>query len=169
MAKLYDLALHYQKLNEMIEDAIANDGNEEDLEMFQDTLESINDAMEIKAENIVKLLKNMQSDIDAFKNEEKRLAQRRKYLENKHDSLKAYLADMLKLSGKKEVQTGLFKLKFCKTNPSVEVVNEGLVPQEFREPVPDKILKKEILQAIKEGKLVPGTLYITNKEHLRIS
>lgn len=169
MPKLYELANSYKQLLEIIEDAMDNDASEDDIELLKETLESVNDSLEGKVENIVKFMKNIEGDIAAYKLEEKRLAQRRKYLENKYDWMKNYMGDMLRLAQIKEVNAGLFKVKFAKTAPSVEIVNENDVPEAYREKQPDKIKKKEILKDIKSGVSVPGVLYVDDKEHLRIT
>lgn len=172
MAKLYALAEKYVKLTELIEDALDNleeSGiDEDDLQMFIDTLDSIDDSVEVKVENICKFLKNIQGDIDVFKAEEKRIAQRRKSLENKHDGIKGYMESMLRLMGKTEVKANTFTVKFQKSPASVDVINENDVPQEYKEKVPDKILKKEILAALKDKKVIPGVLLVDDKTHMRI-
>jgi hypothetical protein len=172
MANLYTLAEQYVKLNEMIEDALDNLEEsgivEDDLQMFIDTLDSIDDSIEVKVENICKFLKNINGDIEIFKKEEQRIAKRRKTLENKHDGIKGYLESMLRLMNKKEVITGTFTVKFQKSPASVNVISEKDIPSEYKEPVPDKILKKEILAALKDKKAIPGVLLVDDNTHMRI-
>jgi hypothetical protein len=174
MAKLYQLAEQYRVFNDYVNNALDEDGEEgfdlteEDIQMYIDTMDSIQDDVANKVENIVKFLKNMEGDIESFKKEEKRIANRRKYMENKHDGLKDYMSNMLQMAGIKSIDAGNFRVKFQKNNPSVEVLNEDHVPAKFREPQPDKILKVEILKALKDKEIIPGVLLVTDKEHLRI-
>lgn len=172
MAKLYTLAEQYVKLNEMIDEALDNLEEsgvvEDDLQMFIDTLESIDDSIEVKIENICKFLKNIDGDIEAFKKEEQRINKRRKTLENKFDGIKGYMESMLRLMGKTEVKANTFTVKFQKSPASVDVISEKDVPIEYREAQPDKILKKEILAALKDEKVIPGVLLVNDKTHLRI-
>ena len=74
---LYELTGNYSTVLSMIEDSDVPS------EAMIDTLESINDAIEVKAEGIGKMLRMLDADIEALKAEEKRLADRRKTIENK--------------------------------------------------------------------------------------
>ena len=170
MSKLYELTEKYRKFNQFVDDSLDNeDLSEDDLQLFVDTLDGINDAIEVKVENIVKFMKNIEGDIEAFKNEEKRLAKRRKYLENKYDGLKNYMSDMLELSRIEKVNAGNFVVKFQKSPASVEVLNEQDVPEVYREPQPDKIKKKEMLKDLKDGLAIAGVILVDDKKHLRIT
>lgn len=171
MAKLYELTEAFRKFNQLVEDALDNVDNleEDDLQMFVDTIESINDSIENKVENIVKFMKNIESDIEGFKKEEKRLYTRRKYLENKYEGLKNYMAGQLTLAKLKQVNAGSFKVKFQNSPASVEVLNENDVPSIYREAQPDKINKKDLLKDLKDGKQIAGVLLIDDKQHLRIT
>lgn len=170
MPKLYELSEQYRKFNEYVENGLDNeDLTEDDLELFIDTLDGIKDAIESKIENIVKFMKNIEGDVNAYKAEEQRLAKRRKYLENKIDGLKTYISQTLTNANIKKVNAGNFTVKFQKSPASVEVLHEGSVPEQYREPQPDKIKKKEILADLKLGKVVSGVVLVEDKEHLRIS
>lgn len=175
MAKLYTLAEQYRIFNEYVNNALDADGEDgfdltdDDIQTYIDTMDAIQDTLAGKVENIVKFLKNMEGDIESFKKEEKRIATRRKYMENKHEGLKSYMANMLQMAGIKTIDAGNFRVKFQKNNPSVEVLNESQVPEQFREAQPDKILKTDILKALKDKQIIPGVVLVTDKEHLRIS
>ena len=80
MVKLYELTDDFKQVQQMIE---------EGHEGLEDTLESIELAIEDKLENIARLIKNIEGDIAAFKAEEKRLAERRRTLENEVKNLKS--------------------------------------------------------------------------------
>jgi hypothetical protein len=54
-----------------------------DEQTFQDTLQAIEEVLEDKVENIGKFVRCLDADIEAIKTEEKRLADKRKALENK--------------------------------------------------------------------------------------
>jgi hypothetical protein len=170
MAKLYELSEQYRKFNELVDNGLSNDElTEDDLQMYIDTLDSIKDAIDGKCENIAKFLRNIEGDIDAYKSEEKRLAKKRKYLENKYDGLKGYMEQMLINANIKQVKAGNFNIRFQKSPSSVEVVDEASIPNEYKEPQPAKIVKKAILDDLKKGKVISGVLLVDDKEHLRIS
>lgn len=169
MSKLYELASKYRKLNEYVEAAWdSEDLTEDDLEMFIETLDSIQDSIEIKVENTVKFLKNIEGDIKAFKEEEQRLSKRRKYLENKFDGLKEYMRGTLENYGIEKVKAGTFNVALQKNNPSVFIKDEKLIPNKYRQPQPDKILNNDILIALKNEEIVEGAEFAPEKKHLRI-
>jgi hypothetical protein len=171
MPKLYELSLDYQKLMELIENTVDSAEDEsyvEDLEMYKDTLDAIKDSIDVKCNNIVKFLKNIEGDIEAFKKEEKRLEKRRKAMESKQAGLKKYMEDMLRLANIKELKTDNFKIKFQKSPASVEILNEESVPEEYKK-YEVKVSKSEILKALKEEKVIPGVVLVTDKEHMKIT
>ena len=84
MAKLYEIATGYKNIEYILENG---GGNEE----LASVLNSLDEEIEDKAENIAKLIKNYESDIEAFKTEEKRIAERRRTLENDVKRLKDIL------------------------------------------------------------------------------
>ena len=86
---LYELSIAFQEVQNM----------ELDPEVMQDTLDSIEGAIENKAENIAKLIRNLESDVSAYKEEEDRLKTKRQATENKVKWLKTYLEDNMKLTG----------------------------------------------------------------------
>lgn len=157
--KLYELTQNYMVLMEMLE--------ESETDALKDTLESIEEEINSKAENIAKLVKNLESDAAAIKEEEKRLADRRKAIENKVTYLKTYLHEQLELTGLKKVKTPVFTVGIQNNPPSVEIADESLVPSDYRIPQPDKIDKKTILKFLKEGQEVEWAS-IKQSQSLRI-
>lgn len=78
--KLYDLTNNYCELQMMIEDGV-------DPSALEDTLQAIEESIEDKAQNIALLIRNLEADTEAIKLEEKRLADRRRAVENNCKSL----------------------------------------------------------------------------------
>src|SRR5699024_12069648 len=93
---LYELSDNYQQIQAMIEDG------EEGLE---DTLESLEDAIEDKAIGYAKVMRNLEGQANAIKEEEKRLSERRKALENNIKRMKESLQDAMLLNGKRKIKT----------------------------------------------------------------
>ncbi|MFR5747044.1 MAG: siphovirus Gp157 family protein, partial [Romboutsia timonensis] len=77
MMKLYELTQNYLNLQELLENP------EIPAEMIETALNEVGGQIEDKAENIAKLIKTLEADVSGFKAEEKRLADRRKSLENR--------------------------------------------------------------------------------------
>jgi predicted nuclease with TOPRIM domain len=145
--KLYELTHNYLSVMEMAE--------EMDTETLRDTLESIQEEIEDKAENIAKLIKNLNADVDALKAEEKRLADRRKSIENKVTNLKDYLFNQLEVSGLTKVKRPTITVSIQNNPPSLKVLDESLL-SDYMIPVDPKLDKKAIMQAIKDGQEVEG-------------
>lgn len=147
VAKLYELSSDFQQVQSLIEDG---------QEGLQDTLESIELSIEDKLENIGKVYQNLKGEVAALKTEEKRLADKRKSIENNIDRLKAYSQDALAVVGKDKLQTGLFTFSIRKNAPKVIILDENDIPKDYlieQQPKVDKNLLKE---AIKNGEKVPG-------------
>ncbi|WP_050613289.1 siphovirus Gp157 family protein [Bacillus testis] len=148
MSKLYELTQGWKYISE----------NAADLDpiTLRDTLDAIEEAIDDKAENTAKLIRSLQGDIEAIKAEEKRLAERRKALENRVDSIKLYLQNQMEAVGLDKVKRPTVTVSIQNNPPSINVVDESLIPSEYMIPQPAKISKKDILSCIKGGGFVPG-------------
>jgi hypothetical protein len=102
MSSLYNLRQDYQILLEQLYDSEVSE------EILLDTLDSIEGAIEDKAENYGKILRQIGADIKRIKEEERRLEKRRKSLENNMDFLKHNLYSTMKTIGLSEIKTPLF-------------------------------------------------------------
>lgn len=161
--KLYDLTHNYQNLLELLDN--------EDIPQDEITkaLNGLEEEFDLKAENIAKLLKSMEADTKGLKDEEKRLSNRRKALENRCISLKTYLSDSMKAIGKDKIKGDIFTLSFGKCPPSVNVTDADAfkcwgyywIPQE------PTINKTKLLEDLKNGKEIPGA-ELQQKSSLRI-
>lgn len=156
--RLYDLTHNYRQVLDMIEE-----GNEQ----FLDTLESIDEAIEDKVENYGKVIKSVEAGIDGLKAEEKRLADRRKFMENSVKRMKQNVEEAMIHTGKKKIKGPLFTFAIQKNPPSVEVLDEKHIPQGFWIPQDPKLNKKEIMEELKLGHEVPG-VELKQTESLRI-
>lgn len=146
--KLYELTQNYAQLMEMAE--------EMESDALVDTLESLQEAIEDKAENIAKLIKNLEADVKVIKEEEQRLADRRRSIESKIVRLKEYLQQQLEVAGLQKVKRPTITVAIQNNPPSVEIADEKLIPSEFMIPQDPKIDKMAILERLKNGELVPG-------------
>lgn len=145
--KLYELTSNYA--------AVLDKAEEVGLEVLKDTLESIEEEIEDKAENIAKMVKNLEAEAKAIKEEEERLAARRKSVENKKDHLKIYLQDQLEVAGLSKIKRPTLTVSIQNNPPSVKVIDEKLL-NAYMVPVEPKLDKKTLLADLKEGKQVAG-------------
>lgn len=159
MFKLYELTEMYQNISNLIDEDVSN-------EELEKALEQIKDNIEVKAENTVKLIKSIEGNIDTLKEEEKRLAMKRKALENKRNGIKNYLENQLKIMDIKKVKTPLFTVAIQNNKPSVKIIDENVIPRDFFK-YTKSIVKKDILEALTNGKEVPGA-EIQQTKSLRI-
>ena len=149
-------------------DAMMEDG-EEDLEAYFDTHEGLFAEFEDKVDDYGYLIKNVSAKIDAIKAEEKRLAERRKVLENNVNRVKDRLMQCMVAAETKRVNGTFFT--FTVRKPGVKLP-EGLtfedVPEEYRIPQDPKVDGKKLTEDIKSGKftgiaLVPGKVSLLIK------
>lgn len=157
MASLYELNSDFMKIQEMIESG--DDG-------MQDTLESIDLAIEDKIEQTGRVIQNMKAEAEALKNEEKRLADKRKSIEIAIDRLKANIENGLATTGKDKLKTDLFTFAMQNSAPSVKVTDESLLPKRFYVPVDPRLDKTLLKEELKNSDL-PGAELVQDR-HLRI-
>ena len=157
--KLYELNQQYKQLQEMADDL--------DPMTLKDTLESIKESIEDKAENTAKLIRSWEAEANAIKEEEKRLANRRKSLENRVSNTKAYLFEQMKNAGLEKVKRPTLTVSIANNPPSVEVIDPDKIPSLFMIEQKPVIDKKAILVALKNGAEIEGCT-ITQGEGLRI-
>lgn len=147
MATLYELTGSYHKLLELSEDT--------DPTLFNDTMDSITDAIEDKAVGYAKVDKELDKDEKALKDEASRLSARAKSISNNRKILKQNLQEAMETTGKTKIKTNEFTIYIQNNAPSVRLVDESKIPAYLSKTtiVPDKTRIKQLL---KEGKDVPG-------------
>ena len=146
--RLYELSNSFTQLLEMADVM--------DQEVFQDTLQAIEEELESKVENTAKLIRCLEADAKAIKEEEQRLETRRKSIENKIGHIKEYLFNQLTVAGLDKVKRPTITISIQLNNPAVEILDESLIPSDYIIPQPSKIDKKAILTALKDGLIVDG-------------
>lgn len=143
---LYELSQNYLAVQDM----------DLEPETLKDTLDSIEEAIEVKAENIAKWIRNLEADKKAFEEEEKRFKEKKQAADNRIKSLKLYLEDNMRLTGKTKFKAGFFSFAIQNNPPSVEVFDEALIPKQFLIEQPPKIDRAGIKALLKAGEEVPG-------------
>ena len=154
--KLYELAEVYNNVIDL-------DLPEEELTT---ALQNIDEEIEIKADNIGKVLRELEGQIETIKAEEKRLQEKRKSIENKEENLKKYLKDQMEILDKKKIKTDLFSFSVSRNRTSVKILDETKIPEEYFK-ITRTANKTEILKAYQEGKLTEG-IELEQTESLRI-
>ena len=144
--KMYELTEMYIRLLSM----------DMDEDVFNDTLEGLEGDIEYKVDNIACVIKELNSDAEAIKNEEKKLADRRKAKENKATRLKEYLHQCLSAMDKNKIETARNLISIRKNPAKVVLVND-FYNDAYAEVVETvKIDKNKLKEDLKAGKIVEG-------------
>jgi len=144
MVSLYELKAQWMELLSLMED-------EEDPEMIQNTLEGIECEIEEKADNYARIIVSLNSDIDGISKEIARLQDKKRVLENHVAYLKGNLQDAMILTGKEKFKTELFSFGIQKNVPSVVILDETKIPNQYLIAQEPKIDKRAIIEDLKDG------------------
>ena len=164
--------MHLYEINTEIDKAIETmmaNVDPETGEVRQEDLDKLGDlqlARDEKLDNIGAYMKNIASDIDALKNEEKALEARLKVKENELENLKAYVGMIL--NGEK-FESSRVRFSFRKSN--AVVIDEAYIeniPSEYLIAQDPKIDKKALKADIEAGKDLDGIAHIEEKQNLQI-
>lgn len=163
--KLYEIANDYLALMQAVEDGDIPE------EAIADTLEAIGGEIEVKADNIACLLKEIDSDCEAIRAEERRLAERRRTKERLYERIKQYLSEELLRIGMAKVETARNRISFRKSE-SVDLSDDFITWAmenrddllSYAEPTANKT---EIKRALKEGAEIVGATLVT-KQNLQL-
>ena len=123
-----------------------------------------------KSQNIIGYSKNLELTIEAMKNEEKRISEQRKVLENRVLKYKKYVKECMEQNGITKIETTLGTISIAKNPISVEIVNEDEIPSEYKQDVvTTKVDKKAIADNFRDtGEIIPGVNINTQNTSLRI-
>jgi hypothetical protein len=148
--KLYEYPGRLDKLVRMA----TEDGDLSD-EMLAE-LQHLGDDFKEKVVNCVKIIKELESSVDAIKGEIDRLRSKQHSFKGKLGWLKAYVHDQMVGMEMDVVKDDLFTVRVQETPGRVEIVDQTMIPPRYLEHGEVKVLKSAILTSMKEGELVPG-------------
>ena len=142
----------------MIDSAILDCVDTETGEIFDiDKFEELSLERDTKIENIGLWIKNLKAEAEALKSEKDTFAKRQKSVENKMNSLKAYLEGYLEGTAYKSTKVNITFRK----SEAVYVEDGAVIPDEylrFKEPEVDKVALKD---ALKKGIQIDGVEIVT--------
>lgn len=152
MSSLYQLTDQYRSL----EEAAYND--ELDYDEFERLLLEINGEIEDKVDGYCKVIASIKADAAALKEEETRIAARRKDLENRIQTLRTALSVAMDAQGRDKIKTPLFTV-YHVNHKKLEITDLDAVPDEYIKPhkraetdVDKKALSAYILET---GEILP--------------
>ncbi|MBO0473275.1 siphovirus Gp157 family protein [Enterococcus ureasiticus] len=146
--KLYEMTENYNQVLEMAEQL--------DAETLKDTLDSIDEAIEIKVENTAKVVRSLEGNVDAIDSEIKRLTAKKSTLNNNIKGIKNYMQESMEQVGKDKIKGQLFNVGIQNNQQSVNVLDEKKINLNYFIEQPPKLDKKLLLADLKEGKEVEG-------------
>ena len=152
MANLYELSNQFAMIQQLIEDGA---------EGFEQALADIQGEISEKLDGYAMVIKNIESDIAGLKAEEKRLAERRKAMENNVVQMKERMAETLKTVDGQRLKTEKFTFSFRKSS-KVEVADMDSLPQQFIK-VERTVSRSELAKALKAGEPIEGATLIENQ------
>lgn len=152
--RLYDLSEQYNDLSEMLEAG-------EDVQVF---LDGIKDAFDKKVESIAKLIRSKSAEMDSINSEVERLRIRAERHKKDVEWLKTYVHTEMERTGKDKIKSSLFNISIRNNPPSVNVLNEAELPQEYISVKEVRSVdKRGILERLKAGEIIPGAEMIQRK------
>ena len=161
---LYELTEDYMNLLALAEDP------DIDEQAFMDTLDGIEGAIEVKAENYAKIMRQLEADAAACDAESKRLKNKSKTIDNNIKRMKQALQFAMQATGKTKFKTALFSFGIQK-NPASVVMDETYIeniPERFLVRKDPEINRKAIRDAINAGEDLTGLAHLESTESLRI-
>ena len=145
MSTLYEIKDQFKQLLEMADEYNLSQTD------IKDTLEGLDYELEEKADSYGKVIRALEGDVDCLDAEIKRLTEKKKRIQNNIASMKKNLENTMIEVGKKKIKTPLFGFNIQKNPPSVNILDESKVPDNFRIKQPDKIDRKAIINELKES------------------
>ena len=160
MVKLYEVANDYAKLSN--DDSFTQ-------EEIQDTLDAIEGEFGDKVGNILAMIKNMQSDVEAYKAESDSLLRRARITASKIDSMKQYIVSSMESAGLKKLSAGVQSVTLRAPSKKVNIIDPEKLPIELKEfETVIKPMTMEIKHLLNSGQEVPGAEIVTGKASLLI-
>lgn len=149
MTQLYALTGKLAELQAMA------DTDDEDLkEALQNAMDEIQGEFEIKADNIVMLRRNIESDVTAIEAEIERLAELKRIKSNSVAQISDYLRRNMEAASLKSIKRPLFTITLAMGKEKVIVDKEDELPEDFIVPkttfAPDKNAITARLKEIRE-------------------
>lgn len=158
--KLYELTEAYAELLSRLEDC---ETIQEESEILS-AIDAVTDDIAAKGEAYARIMRNKMAEAAAFEAEIKRLQTRKKSAENTVSRLKEYILFAMGLVGATELNTSIGKWQVRDNPHRVEVFDERVIPEEFTEAQPRKIMKSKILKHFKEtGEILDGCVIIQDQ------
>lgn len=165
MSTLYEID---KDLYQLLENDMVVDEETGEIIFEESDIDNLLLSRDQKLENTACYIKNLMSDINDLKAEEKALNERRKAKEKKVERLKSYLSNSMLMFGDKKFETARVALSFRKSK-QVEIALGAHIPAEYMtvkvEENPNKTKLKDAI--LKQGVVIDG-VQVVEKENLQL-
>nr|DAT42433.1 MAG TPA: resistance protein [Caudoviricetes sp.] len=148
---LFELGQQYQEL-----------ADREDLDptVLADTLDSIEDTWNSKANNIARWIESLDADVEWLMKKKRSISDELSYRKNLRANLMTYLTSAIDDRGLKEVHTDDYILRPRNYKQRTVIDDEDKIPGEYRNYAKYQgmydVKKNDVYKALKDGKDVPG-------------
>lgn len=159
MSTLYELTATRELLLSKVEEL--------DEQAFYDTLDSIDEAIELKVENTAKMIREIEGKSLVIADEIKRLQAKKQTLDNRTKGMKEYIQQSMEATGIQKVEGTLLNVTIQKNPVSVRVIDEETIPLSFFVEQKPKLDKQALKDELKNGLELPGA-ELVQTESLRI-
>ena len=130
-----------------------------DADRLAEAFDEAGGELQLKASNIALLVQNLEATAEAIKAAEARMTERRKAIENRASSIKAYVLRCMQAAAITKIECPEFRIS-VKNNPGRIVIDdENAIPIAYLrqpEPPPPAPDKKAIMDDIKQGVIIDG-------------
>ena len=156
---LFELGQQYQAL-----------ADREDLDptVLADTLDSIEDTWNGKANNIARWIESLDSDVEWLMKKKRSISDELSYRKNLRANLMTYLTSAIDDRGLKEVHTDDYILRPRNYKQRTVIDDEDKIPGEYRNYAKYQgmydVKKNDVYKALKDGKNVPGAHLEPNRK-----
>ena len=163
MTALFILAQEHRALADKLHNLDLDD------QTIADTLEAEGGDLVEKGKNVAAVFRNLESDAKQIKEAEQQLAERRKAIEKRAESLRNYLKTNMEVAGITKIECPWFVVSIAQNPEAVTVEDESLIPRDYFKEIPAtyQLDKAMVKQAIKDGFNVPGA-HLSRGTSLRI-
>jgi hypothetical protein len=121
----------------------------------------------VKADNISKLIKNLEGNNLVIKAEIERLTTTHKKNTNTMKALKNYLMDNMQIAQISKIKTDLFNVSIAKNPVSIEILNPDLIDEKYKK-YEYTINKAAIKEDFKQDGEIPAGVKVVQNLSLRI-
>lgn len=146
---LFKLNQDYQNVLSMLDEGV-------EIEVIQDTLDSIEADINTKVDNTVWIIKAVDGDVETIDKEIKRLQGLKKSRANLKDKLKDNLQLMLENRDLKNYRTSINYIYRKSNAPSVYVTDESKLDKSYYVSLAPRLNKKQLSDDLKAGIEIPG-------------